>query len=289
MSLPSSTRMGICRVNASAGLHSHHKALSTVARVIQSPAIFVENTSQRRTNNLLGPNKKFPFPGDVAIANTFAAPAVSAQTEAQTSEKVDKNDPLYRTVSVEQLLNSPLNIRKAADYAPEPVIDNLKSNCDVEMHATSCPRLLKKELKYLFVDMDLREKGVTVLNLSQKTETDQANWSPNMELERMKLTASFIDSANAVCQALKEAGYWADFIDPASGRPYLGKFTNASLFETDDRYRQLGFQIEDLGCCKVIKHMQWGTHAFVGTIFTDAPMESKAVQEIVKQVNLVAQ
>ncbi|VDL87094.1 unnamed protein product [Nippostrongylus brasiliensis] len=47
----------------------------------------------------------------------------------------------------------------------------------------------------------------------------------------------------------------------------------------------MGFQIEDLGCCKVLQHVVWGTHAFVGTLFTDAPMDCAIVQDIVHKVN----
>ncbi|KAE9556460.1 hypothetical protein FO519_000345 [Halicephalobus sp. NKZ332] len=284
MSLPSTTRVGICRANAR-GLRSSN-GFSTVARIIQPPIIFVDNTPQRRTNELLGPNKKFPFPGDVAIAGSFGqSPLPISSDPVESVTKKEPVAPVFQTVSIEYLLNASMNMKKAIDYMPIPVVDNLKSDCNVELKAVACPKLLKKEIKYLFVDIDLSDRNVTVLNLTQKSDSDMTAWSPDMEVERMKLTASFIDSATAICQALKECGYWADFIDPSSGRPYLGKFTNACLFETDERYRQLGFQIEDLGCCKVIKHMLWGTHAFVGTIFTDAPLESDFVKSIVNGVN----
>ena len=51
----------------------------------------------------------------------------------------------------------------------------------------------------------------------------------------------------------------------------MGARSNAKLVETDDRFNQLGFTVDDLGCCKVIRHKIWGTNVFVGVIFTDAP------------------
>ena len=56
--------------------------------------------------------------------------------------------------------------------------------------------------------------------------------------------------------------------------------SSATLLETDESYAQLGFEIEDLGCCKVIRHKRWGTHAYVGSLFTDAPMSLSVIQQL---------
>jgi len=63
---------------------------------------------------------------------------------------------------------------------------------------------------------------------------------------------------------------------------FFGAHTNTTLFETDHRYKSLGFDVDDLGCCKVIRHNLWGTHAYVGSLFTNAPMNVDVIQLLVK-------
>ena len=63
---------------------------------------------------------------------------------------------------------------------------------------------------------------------------------------------------------------------------FYSPYSNSTLFETDDRFRHLGFDIVDLGCCKCIRHPYWGPHIFVGTIFTDAPATSQVVSSIME-------
>lgn len=44
------------------------------------------------------------------------------------------------------------------------------------------------------------------------------------------------------------------------------------------RYRHLGFTIDDVGYCKVITHHAWGHNAFVGCVFTNAPVDCAEMQ-----------
>ncbi|XP_061648357.1 metabolism of cobalamin associated Db isoform X4 [Phyllopteryx taeniolatus] len=146
----------------------------------------------------------------------------------------------------------------------------------VECLIQSCPEKLKQDLKYLFPEAP--SCHVTVVTVTQKTKNDMTAWCSAVEEERDHMLDKFVDGAKEICLILQREGFWADFIDPSSGLAFFGPFTNNTLFETDDRYRLLGFQIEDLGCCKVIRHPLWGAHAFVGIIFTNAPPGSLVME-----------
>ena len=70
-----------------------------------------------------------------------------------------------------------------------------------------------------------------------------------------------------------------------SGVPYFTHQSNATMFETDDKYRLLGFRIEDLGCCKVICHKDFGRKVFVGTMFTTMSNQG-SIQDIFRDLNI---
>uniref|UniRef100_A0A1I7XQY7 Protein croquemort n=1 Tax=Heterorhabditis bacteriophora TaxID=37862 RepID=A0A1I7XQY7_HETBA len=258
---------------------------STQPRYIQPAVIFIRGGSGgiymfisiARQNSLLGPDKQFPLPGDVC----HKVHMMQNDSTVSVSSLPSVED---HTCSIRSVLD-----RSRVDVDANYLADQQETAIDevVILNVTYYYNIyiLTLDLKFLFPNMKIDNMTVSVINLTQKSDCDMSAWSQTMEEEREILTASFIASATAVCATLRRCGYWADFIDPSSGRPYLGKFTNHALFETDEAYQQMGFRIEDLGCCKVLKHITWGTHAFVGTLFTNAPLDSDIVKDIMKKVN----
>nr|XP_056717339.1 cobalamin trafficking protein CblD [Euleptes europaea] len=148
----------------------------------------------------------------------------------------------------------------------------------VECAIQTCPELLRKDFESMFPEVT--SNNLTILTVTQKTANDMTAWSEEVESERETLVENFINGAKEICYALFSEGYWADFIDPTSGLAFFGPYTNNTLFETDERYRCLGFSIEDLGCCKVIRHNLWGTHVVVGSIFTNAAPDSPLMKKL---------
>ncbi|KAJ8247113.1 hypothetical protein GJAV_G00258890 [Gymnothorax javanicus] len=149
---------------------------------------------------------------------------------------------------------------------------------NVECAVQSCPELLKKDFESMFPEAP--SNSMTVVTVTQKTQNDMTTWCEEVDKERELMLDRFVTGAKEICFALRSAGFWADFIDPSSGLAFFGSYTNNTLFETDERYRHLGFRIEDLGCCKVIQHALWGTHVFVGTLFTNAPPHSLIMKKL---------
>ncbi|KAI9522075.1 hypothetical protein NQZ68_039898 [Dissostichus eleginoides] len=164
---------------------------------------------------------------------------------------------------------APSGVGRAEQY-----FDSSSLECAIQ----SCPELLKQDFQSMFPEAP--STGMIVVTVTQKTKNDMTSWSAEVEQEREQTLNKFVEGAKEICYALQREGFWADFIEPSSGLAFFGSYTNNTLFETDDRYRHLGFQIEDLGCCRVIRHSLWGTHVFVGTIFTNAPPSSLIMKKL---------
>jgi len=261
------------------------RSFSSTQPSVQRATVHIADDEKRSavTQLLKEPNKNFPFPGDVRTIFSYE------QTKIKPlSVPLVKLDDLLKAEYPPVLAEYHQN-ELASAAEEEEQVEEMKAtdhNITLELTAMNCPPALVKDLISMFPDQKLTSQSqMTVLNLTQKSDNDMSGWSLQMEMERDKLTQVFIESAMNICEQLKQDGFWADFIDPSSGRPYLGGFTNSTLFETDERYNQLGFNIEDLGCCKVVKHVLWGSCVFVGTIFTSAPLDHVAIQNVLSRVN----
>jgi len=65
----------------------------------------------------------------------------------------------------------------------------------------------------------------------------------------------FVEAATAICENLMLVGYWADFIDPRSGKPYYHREVTQKPFDHDERYQRLGYQLMAEGTCNVSPHL----------------------------------
>ncbi|KAH7964756.1 hypothetical protein HPB49_001185 [Dermacentor silvarum] len=199
-----------------------------------------------REISLFGPKDlRVPLPGNVGVVPIDFGVTPVAPERPKTCDVLSRetNSDRYHNI-LAQFLSPPEELlSEAFGGVPGPPTV-------LECNAQDCPDLLKKDFQDLFPARNIFGDPLTVITLTQKTENDMTYWSEDVDVEREELTGQFVMTARKICRALQEAGYWADFIDPCSGRPSLGPYTNATLLETDERYRHFGFTIEDLGCCK---------------------------------------
>ncbi|XP_034549620.1 metabolism of cobalamin associated Db isoform X2 [Notolabrus celidotus] len=177
-----------------------------------------------------------------------------------------------------QMTSDLCDIDGSAPSQPVTPADQYFDQSRVECMIQNCPELLKREFLSMFPEAPSTD--MMAVTVTQRTKHDMSSWSPEVEDEREAMLHTFIDGAQQICLALQDGGFWADFIDPSSGLAFFGPYTNLTFFETDERYAQLGFRVEDLGCCRVIRHALWGTNVFVGTIFTNAPPTSDIIRKL---------
>ncbi|GAA6067617.1 metabolism of cobalamin associated Db [Tachysurus ichikawai] len=227
-------------------------------------------------------DKRFQLPGNVGFARELEDMAEQKPGLACTSLPdvltVPSNTERHEFILAQFITDFHENAEASSVLDKVDSAEQFFNHSRVECAVQSCPELLKKDFASMFPEAP--SSSMMVLTVTQRTENDMTAWSEEVDKEREQLLAKFIEGAKEICYALHSEGFWADFIDPSSGLAFFGSYTNNTLFETDERYRHLGFQIEDLGCCKVIRHSLWGTHAFVGTVFTNAPPGSNVMKKL---------
>jgi len=153
--------------------------------------------------------------------------------------------------------------------------------CSTESHigevkVFTCSEALASKFARLFPAVDLT--GLNVISIVFNTKNDMSSWNSEVESERRQLYAQFMEHAKLICAMISQLSEpndqnLVDFIDPSTGSPYFARNSQDSLIETDDRFKNFGFNMLDMACCKVLTHREWASHIFVGTIMTTAPSE----------------
>lgn len=82
-----------------------------------------------------------------------------------------------------------------------------------------------------------------------------------------------------MCTRLRENGYWADFMNPFSGKPFYSYASGKNLYKIDERFRGLGIKFENKQDCLIIS-VDTET-AFSGSVFTNAPTSLTMLQALV--------
>ncbi|XP_046678003.1 cobalamin trafficking protein CblD isoform X1 [Homalodisca vitripennis] len=154
---------------------------------------------------------------------------------------------------------------------------HLEDGSPLDCTVRECPILLRQGVYELFPGTE----GLGSLTIVTLAQHARARVTGDLETER--LTKQFVLAAQDICSKLKLAGFWADFINPFSGLPYIsaGAQQSGRLYQTDERFRCLGFHIFEKNQCKVIADRS--SRRFLGSLFTNAPPSTILLKKILQQ------
>ncbi|XP_039291428.1 cobalamin trafficking protein CblD-like isoform X2 [Nilaparvata lugens] len=155
-------------------------------------------------------------------------------------------------------------------------IDSFNLECSVQ----DCPILLRQGVIDIFPGAKLNNGSLTVMTLTHNLAKTNKNRKMS-EQEWEKITKLFVMVAQDICMKLKMANYWADFINPFSGLPYLNAYYNPKVTDSDKQLASAGFSVRHANNCRVIaKSAKPSTSNVVGVIYTSSPTNSPVVQDV---------
>lgn len=264
------------------------KSYSTQTRVHPSITVYMDKTSKRQ-NNLLAPSKEFPFNGHVTSAIVYLG-QVSTKDIKQPPKTTKLSEDQVKPLSLSQLMDEvSQSAKRSHDYEPKEQLNDFNFLFDDEVitiDTVECPRLLKNELHKVFkkTDPKLFRSHITVINILQQESTTFEEVSAEEKMDAKMVY--FIETADSICETLNRSGYWADYIDPHSGRPRRSPTEAAErLLNPDQTKQQLGYNLEEFKQCMKISNVSFDNQTYIGSIFTNAPVEEANVTGFVDALN----
>ena len=127
------------------------------------------------------------------------------------------------TGSDEKRFQKLFRILKYQKLFPQEMSSATESTDFMAFNAHDLPFKVIKKFEALFTTSNRSKfnNGLTALTLTKKTANDMSGYSQEVELERETFFEEFITDAKNICVELQKSGFWADFIDPYSGQPFL--------------------------------------------------------------------
>lgn len=110
-------------------------------------------------------------------------------------------------------------------------------NDTLEVSVHTLPRPLQREFQHVFGDSPvidgMSDAEFLAIPTNQRAREDLVGVGDHVEAEKDRLLNVFMDFARAVCDRVRQAGYWSDYIDPCSGLPMLTRDCNKVYSEVD--------------------------------------------------------
>jgi len=141
-------------------------------------------------------------------------------------------------------------------------------------------RSVRREILYIFPSLKdhLKANGgldstqVNVLVTFQPSKYPLLAWTPDAAAEKDHLLENFFAfcGAFAACVAELEPESHTDFVDPCSGQPTRGARSSGVYSEVEGGQVLLGYPLEQVAQCVVIKHPDWGAAVYPATLVTTA-------------------
>ncbi|XP_073834279.1 methylmalonic aciduria and homocystinuria type D homolog, mitochondrial-like isoform X2 [Musca autumnalis] len=139
----------------------------------------------------------------------------------------------------------------------------------LEFSVAQCPSLIKKSLHELFPAPEVVSSDkLTLVTLKFNGDSEQG-------------ARKFVLAAREIASRLRLHGYWADFMNPFSGKPFYSWASGKNLYKIDKRFRGLNMKLKKHNDCVVILPDENAEKTFSGSIYTNAPSDYSEIKSLI--------